>query len=212
MYGVANVRYLQQAWSSSDRGEATIDKDLLPLVITKSPQQDNGFDCGVYVLRNAKASLYHYLRAANCLGWCTSSWLVWLGEGGRLDDWLAIVIAHQDLLTNDPGSAALTTVPSSTVEEVGVLSLLSLICMAAISFSFTFVSTVAEASIRPCLHPLSRCVEPHVSRQEILQEWPIVTQADVDDGMRNHFTPELFSRSDILKERRIIRELLQTYK
>ncbi|CBJ31398.1 conserved unknown protein [Ectocarpus siliculosus] len=95
------IAYLQEAWSSNDRGEATVDKDLLPLVITESPQQGNGCDCGILVLRNAK---------------------------------------------------------------------------------------------------------------DILQEWPIATQAEVDDGMQKHFTPELFSPSDISNERRMLRQLLQTYK
>ncbi|CAN0059210.1 unnamed protein product, partial [Ectocarpus sp. 6 AP-2014] len=47
---------------------------------------------------------------------------------------------------------------------------------------------------------------------DILQEWSIATQAEVDDGMQKHFTPELFRPSDISNERRILRQLLQTYK
>ncbi|CAN0059140.1 unnamed protein product, partial [Ectocarpus sp. 6 AP-2014] len=50
-----SLEYLQEAWSSSDRAEATVDKDLLPLVITESPQQGHGCGCGILVLRNAKA-------------------------------------------------------------------------------------------------------------------------------------------------------------
>ena len=48
--------------------------------------------------------------------------------------------------------------------------------------------------------------------QEICQKWPVVTKADVDDGMQAHFNPELFSPSDITDERRMLGNLLQDCK
>lgn len=36
----------------------------------------------------------------------------------------------------------------------------------------------------------------------------MVTAADVDDNMRQHFRPDLFSPLDILDDRRLFRDLL----
>ncbi|CAN0474672.1 unnamed protein product, partial [Ectocarpus sp. 8 AP-2014] len=54
----------------------------------------------------------------------------------------------------------------------------------------------------------------HVLRfaKEICQKWPVVTAADVNDGMQAHFNPELFSPSDITEERRMLGKLLQDCK
>ena len=49
------IRYLQMKWKESKRQAMVFDKDVLPLVAPRVPTQINGCDCGVYVLRYAKA-------------------------------------------------------------------------------------------------------------------------------------------------------------
>ncbi|CAM9152576.1 unnamed protein product, partial [Ectocarpus sp. 6 AP-2014] len=48
--------------------------------------------------------------------------------------------------------------------------------------------------------------------EEICQKWPVVTAADVNDGMQAHFNPKLFSPLDITEERRMLGKLLQDCK
>lgn len=50
------LRYLQEKWKASGRKEIDFGEDLLPAVRPEGPQQPNGDDCGVYVIRYAKAS------------------------------------------------------------------------------------------------------------------------------------------------------------
>ncbi|CAN0300929.1 unnamed protein product [Ectocarpus sp. 12 AP-2014] len=47
-------KYLQEKWKASGRKEIDFGEDLLPAVRPEVPQQPNGDDCGVYVIRYAK--------------------------------------------------------------------------------------------------------------------------------------------------------------
>ncbi|CAM9951663.1 unnamed protein product [Ectocarpus sp. 12 AP-2014] len=44
------------------------------------------------------------------------------------------------------------------------------------------------------------------------QKWPSVTTADVDNNMKEHFSPDLFSPLDIMEDRRLLRKLLHDCK
>ncbi|CAN0449466.1 unnamed protein product, partial [Ectocarpus sp. 12 AP-2014] len=48
--------------------------------------------------------------------------------------------------------------------------------------------------------------------KEICKKWPMVTGADVDDNMRQHCSPDLFSLLEIVHDRRVFRNLLQNCK
>ncbi len=50
-------RYLEAKWKESGREEMEFTNSVLPLVLPTVPTQINGCDCGVYVLRYAKARL-----------------------------------------------------------------------------------------------------------------------------------------------------------
>ncbi|CAM9679543.1 unnamed protein product, partial [Ectocarpus sp. 12 AP-2014] len=66
------------------------------------------------------------------------------------------------------------------------------------SMKFVMVPVVEDA------HWSLACLCNLDKLEEICQKWPVVTAADVNDGMQAHFNPELFSPTDITDERRML--------
>ena len=49
------ARYLEEKWKEAGNGNIALHGETFPLVQPNAPTQINGCDCGVYVLRYAKA-------------------------------------------------------------------------------------------------------------------------------------------------------------
>jgi len=77
---------------------------------------------------------------------------------------------------------------------------------------FSLAAILAHSNIRYVAPPLLLFVFDACVFQEICQQWPPVTRADVDNNLEKYFQLSMFSPEDIKEERQGLQKLLQDCK
>lgn len=76
-----DLSFLRCEWVAKKRSTLQVDEKSLPLVYPKVPQQDNGYDCGVYVLLFLTEFLQRKLPVAQLL---SDEVLQWYDQGSAV--------------------------------------------------------------------------------------------------------------------------------